>query len=422
MRAGAQDYVLKENLARLAPAIDRELREVKSRRERRLIQEALQRSEQTLQSIIDSSNAAIWLKDVDGSFITINTQHARLLGIARAEAVGKTDYDFLPLQVADQHKLNDREVIEHAKPTTMKKQSSLGMACAPSSPRRSLCTTARGPSLGSAGSQQTSPNRNSLRKRCRPAATSWRKLWTVSGGSRCCFRKRCSPGCTPAVGPGYEVAAEYVPAYAGREIGGDFYDAFRVGESRVGLLIGDVAGKGLEAAAMAATTRSTIHAFVHESASPADALGRANSVLYSRQVEFESLATAFLVSIDLATGEISYANAGHPPAFICHSDGNAMLLELGQMPLAVVEKQVFEEHRIPFGPGDKLVLYTDGISEARQGRELLGLERVQQALAEHSHASAAELAHALLSTATDWASGQLTDDAAVLVLERSMCL
>ena len=74
---------------------------------------------------------------------------------------------------------------------------------------------------------------------------------------------------------------------------------FRVGDLQSGLLIGDVSGKGFEAAAMAATTRSTIHAFVHETASPASA-GEGELVLYSRQIEFESFATVFLVIIDLA--------------------------------------------------------------------------------------------------------------------------
>lgn len=222
----------------------------------------------------------------------------------------------------------------------------------------------------------------------------------------------------PQIGPGYDVAAEYAPMFASREIGGDFYDVFRVGDCRAGGLIGDVSGKGLEAAAMAATTRSTIHAFVHETASAAEALARANAVLYSRQAEFGSFATVFLVIINLCTGETNYSSAGHPPAVICRSDGTVELLKYGQMPLAIIETQSFKEHHIAFEPGDKIVLYTDGISEAHHGPEMLDIEGIERVLVDNCCLSPSKLAHTLLSTATEYANGKLTDDAAVVVVER----
>lgn len=222
----------------------------------------------------------------------------------------------------------------------------------------------------------------------------------------------------PDISPGYEVAAQYIPAFIGREIGGDFYDVFQVGDCRAGVLIGDVSGKGLEAAAMAATTRSTVHAFVHETASAADALARSNKVLYSRQAEFGSFVTVFLIIIDLCTGEISYSSAGHPPAMICRSDGTVEPLQYGQMPLALVDEQPFAEHKTSFNPGDKIVLYTDGISEAHHGANMLEIEGIKQVLTKHSQLPAIELTNVIISEATAWTNGRLTDDAAVIVVER----
>jgi len=116
---------------------------------------------------------------------------------------------------------------------------------------------------------------------------------------------------------------------------------------------------------------------------------------------------------------MNYASAGHPPAIICRTIGEVEMLEFGQMPLAVLEMQDFEEHHTRLEVGDKLVLYTDGISEARHGVELFDLEGIRQFIAEHSNLSANEMAYELLEAAVGWAQGKLSDDAAVVVIERN---
>ncbi|MEN6372254.1 MAG: SpoIIE family protein phosphatase [Armatimonadota bacterium] len=222
----------------------------------------------------------------------------------------------------------------------------------------------------------------------------------------------------PDIGEGYSVAAEYVPVYIGRSIGGDFYDVFQIGDDKAGVLIGDVSGKGLEAAAMAATTRSTVHAFVHEMTSSSESLEKANSVLVLRQSDFSPFVTVFLAIIDLNSGEITYSSAGHPPAVICRADGSVEMLKSGQLPLSLLKGQEYNEYSSHMGPGDKLVLYTDGINEARQDVEMLGFEGIQQILSENSALHADELARALVDSATNWSRGKLRDDAAVVVVER----
>lgn len=221
----------------------------------------------------------------------------------------------------------------------------------------------------------------------------------------------------PSAIEGYSVAMRYVPSFAGREIGGDFYDVFGAG-GWTGILIGDVSGKGLEAASLAATTRSTVHAFVHETRSPGEALTRANPVLYSQQPSIESFVTVAVATLDPATGDICYASAGHPPAAVLRADGEVALLPLGDIPLGITECLEYAEHEDRLAPGDTLVLYTDGISEAHVGSSLFNFEGIERTLRGHTDWSVERIADELVAAATAWAEGRLKDDAAVVVVRR----
>jgi phosphoserine phosphatase RsbU/P len=223
----------------------------------------------------------------------------------------------------------------------------------------------------------------------------------------------------PTIGEGYTVSVGYTPVFVGREIGGDFYDVFPVGDGRAGALIGDVSGKGLEAASLAATTRSTIHAFVHEMACAGDALTWANSVLASRQEADDSFVTVFLVVLLVSSGEICYSNAGHPPGIIVRRDGKLDWLDYGNVPLGMLPAQKYPESRAQLDPGDKLLLFTDGISEARADGGMLDLEGIERTLAGSSAWTPEEVVQKLMAAATEWAHGKLRDDAAVVVVERT---
>ena len=222
----------------------------------------------------------------------------------------------------------------------------------------------------------------------------------------------------PSVGEGYNVAVRYVPAFAGQEVGGDFYDVFQVADGWCGILIGDVSGKGLEAAALAATTRSTVHAFVHENPSAGEALTRANSVLYAQQPNMESYVTVFLVTLNLSTGEACHSSAGHPPAAMLRSDGSVEFLPLANLPLGVLDVSSHEQFHNRLEPGDKLLLYTDGITDSHSQSRLFDLEGIERTLVGHSDWTVEEVADRLIAAATEWADGKLRDDTAVVVVER----
>jgi serine phosphatase RsbU (regulator of sigma subunit) len=223
----------------------------------------------------------------------------------------------------------------------------------------------------------------------------------------------------PTISKDYCIADTYIPGAAGLEVGGDFYDVFKTESGKVGVMIGDVSGKGVEAAAIAAATRGTAHAFAYDLLSAGAALTHTNSVLTAEQPEdFRFFITLFLGMLDLGSGVLNYSNAGHPPPVVWHPDKPVEFLTLGHPPIGVIETEQYTEHSCRLLPGDKIILYTDGISEARHDSSLFELTGIERIIKEYGYLPPEELLAKLLGAATEWANGRLTDDAAIIVLER----
>ena len=223
----------------------------------------------------------------------------------------------------------------------------------------------------------------------------------------------------PVVGDGYTTVVRYLPD-AKQDIGGDFYDVFKTLDGKVGILIGDVSGKGINAASIAAATRSTVRAMVYSSSIPSWALSSANTVLYPQQPDIEAFVTMFLAILDMPTGQLSYVSAGHPPVAIRRADGNVEWLKTGQPPVGLLEQLDYDESSSELAYGDKIILYTDGISESRKGTDMLGTEGLESILNEKGHMTPDDLADEILRVACDWADGAITDDAAIIVVERQV--
>lgn len=180
--------------------------------------------------------------------------------------------------------------------------------------------------------------------------------------------------------PGWDMAVRWRTA---REVGGDFYDFFELPGGRLGIVIADVADKGMPAALFMTLVRTLVRAQVQETDSPGAVLERVNDILLpdARQGMFVTIVYAVL---SLETGELRYANAGHnPPLIKRRADGPVELLHRGGMALGVMENTIIEERQVVLEPGDLLVLYTDGLTEAfaEDGR-MFGLEGLQKAIAE----------------------------------------
>jgi sigma-B regulation protein RsbU (phosphoserine phosphatase) len=199
------------------------------------------------------------------------------------------------------------------------------------------------------------------------------------------------PRTTPKVA-GWEFAARWKPA---REVSGDFYDFVPCGD-QLGLIIADVSDKGMPAALFMALSRSIVRASATASPSPADAIHQANRLICADSAD-SMFVTLVYARLDPATGQVVYVNAGHNPPLL-YSVEQSTLIELPStgMALGVFEDVEFEERRVQLGPGDFILLYTDGVSEAMDPESrMFGEERLRRVLLDRPDAPAEALAAAL---------------------------
>jgi PAS domain S-box-containing protein len=182
--------------------------------------------------------------------------------------------------------------------------------------------------------------------------------------------------------PGLEVAARYLPAAAEAEVGGDWYDVLPIPGGGVGLVMGDVAGKGLKAASMVGRLRSALRAYALEGHSPARVVEQLNRLIWT-EVEDSQMATLLFVVIDPSDGKVDWVNAGHPPPLLVVGDRLPHFLEGGgSVPLGVMPFPDFQELSVQVEPGSTVVLYTDGLVE-RPGEHIdLGLGRLAERVRE----------------------------------------
>ncbi len=217
--------------------------------------------------------------------------------------------------------------------------------------------------------------------------------------------------------PGLELAALYQAA-AGSQVGGDFYSAWPLPDGRLALLVGDVSGKGVEAASVTAMVRYMAEALSQHCTDPAELVGELNDLLCHRMAD-GSLVTLVLAMVDIARNELLWCDAGHPPPIILAADGGYRRLDDPDPPCGIFPGQRFRAGTEPFGEGDLLVLYTDGLIEARrQGREF-GEESLRDVLVARAADSPPELARAAYSAARAWCGGRLGDDVAIAVVKRT---
>ncbi|MCD6052942.1 MAG: rsbU, partial [Rubrobacteraceae bacterium] len=196
---------------------------------------------------------------------------------------------------------------------------------------------------------------------------------------------------------GYQIAAYYQSA---REVGGDFYDFLRLPDGRLGLIVGDVSGKGVPAAIM-----------------PGEILEQVNDALFP-DIPPNMFVTCLAALLDSRTGRLQYANAGHDPPYIRHAAGVSKLRATG-MPLGLMPNMSYEQKEITLQPGENILLYSDGLLEAHSPqREMFGFPRMQGHVS--AHPEGASLIDSLLAelerfTGEDW---EQEDDITLLTLQR----
>jgi sigma-B regulation protein RsbU (phosphoserine phosphatase) len=211
-----------------------------------------------------------------------------------------------------------------------------------------------------------------------------------------------------------EMAAVYLPAAPGTQVGGDWYDAAELPDGRLVLMIGDVIGHGIEAAAAMGQIRHSLRAFALEGHSPSSAIECLNKV---NAVEEAGMATLVCLIFDPATQSARFSCAGHPPPLLRRPDGRAMYLEGGRsLPLGVDPVGQDKEAEVPVAPGATILLYTDGLVERRGASIDDGLDRLVEAVSAGPDDPDALLAFIVAELV---AEHQRLDDVAVIALKSS---
>ena len=219
---------------------------------------------------------------------------------------------------------------------------------------------------------------------------------------------------------GLDLAARYRPAGAGLEVGGDFYDVFRISRGSVGFAIGDVCGKGAPAASLTALVRYTLRTAAMQTRSPAQALSIVNAVMVRQQPAEMSgkFATVAYGALRRSRGvtTLTTASGGHPLPLVRRRDGTIEAVAEPGTLLGVFPTVQLHDHEVGLEPGDAVVFFTDGVIEARADAGLFGEERLRGVLLGTVGWAAADIAVAVEAAALDFQAGATGDDIAVLVV------
>ena len=215
----------------------------------------------------------------------------------------------------------------------------------------------------------------------------------------------------------YGVYGRMEPA---RAVGGDFFDIVPLPGDRVGIAVADVSGKGVPAALFMMSSRTLLHGAVLGHADPGDVLTAVNQQLHERN-DAAMFVTVFLAVFDPATGDFIYANGGHNPPLVATTDGATELPMTSGVALGILPGVVYESRQISMAPGDLVVLYTDGVTEAENAaKEQFGTERLFQVFADGSPWDARTAGNAVLDAVAAFAGGApQSDDITCLTLSRN---
>jgi sigma-B regulation protein RsbU (phosphoserine phosphatase) len=213
--------------------------------------------------------------------------------------------------------------------------------------------------------------------------------------------------------PGFEVVAAWEPA---RLVGGDYYDVIRLSGTKLGICIADVVGKGVSAALLMANVQATVRAYASEQAAPSWLCRRVNEVLCNNLAD-DKFVTLFYGILDAEDRTLRYTTAGHlPPLLVCRDGTHETLCEGGAV-LGVFPDWQYQEGLIELSPGDRICLFTDGITEATSANgEEFGEMGVLQVAIRESASSADELRDRLLSEVKQFCHSQFHDDATLLLI------
>lgn len=212
---------------------------------------------------------------------------------------------------------------------------------------------------------------------------------------------------------GYEIECAWEPA---RIVGGDYFDVIRLGEAKLGICIADVVGKSVSAALLMASVQASVRAFASDSASPSVVCSRVNSVLCS-SVSSGKFVTLFYGVLDAESATLTYTNAGHLFPILLQQNGKAMPLQNGGALLGVLPAWKYEDSVVQVQRGERILLFTDGITEAATASgEEFGENRLIAQARQYRAKSTSQLKNLLLNDVKHFCAAQLSDDATLIII------
>ena len=225
------------------------------------------------------------------------------------------------------------------------------------------------------------------------------------------------PSCAPTV-PGYDIAGHTA---ACRTVGGDYYDFIPYPDGRIALLVGDVAGKGMPASLMMSSLQARVQVLFEQPDDLANKVGRLNKAVASNCPDNRFI-TFFICVLDPATGEVVYTNAGHNPPLVVRANGEVERLTSGGIILGIMPKFVYQEGRAKIEPGDSLVLFSDGVTEAARldVDEEFGEERLAETIHASKAATSADMVLEIVKAVAEFTQGAPPADDITVVLARSV--
>ena len=207
---------------------------------------------------------------------------------------------------------------------------------------------------------------------------------------------------------------------AAKDVGGDFYDFFPIDDTRMGFVMADVSGKGVPAAMMMAVGRTMIKAIGSRGIASCECMKTVNNLLCKENTDFMFI-TTFYGIIDTVTGEVDYTNAGHNPQYVLHTDGSLSVLNpIGNIALGIMEAMDYKSSSTVLKPGEHIVMFTDGVTEAENSDyDQLGEEKLEACLKTMAGAGSEEIVESVNGLVKEFANGNpQNDDVTILVIGR----
>ena len=214
---------------------------------------------------------------------------------------------------------------------------------------------------------------------------------------------------------GFDISAYNFPT---EEVSGDYYDWVRIYDDQIGVVIADVSGKGVPAALLMAFLRASLRAATHIGYAPHISMSKVNYLLWE-SIERNQFVTAFYGILDATNRTLAYSNAGHNPPLLMDKDGSVRFEERGGVPLGMFRDSRYYEYFATIDPGEVLVLYTDGVTEAENpALEEYGRDRLVAAVRRCRHLGAREMIDFIHRDVTQWTDGRgATDDVTFFIIK-----